>query len=401
MKTISKCSAKRAGFTLFELILAIALSAVLLSLIGMAINLYLRRVDESRSRVEDAQLARSILAMIADDIRATAIYQPQDTSGIAQLMSKTSTFDVDSIDKASDSSSSNATSGATSFSTSSIGAGGASASSSSSTSQTGSSSSGSSTSSDSSTISGTETDNTMPLGVNGSNAELYVDAMRLPRQEELFACVTGYTNAQSPAAMNSAMPSMQDASTSNVAPPADLKTVHYFVRPGEALPAGSAGATSLDPATQSRIGGLVRQETPRLARVFAEQNGGSTVLDSGQALIAPEVVHIEFHYFDGSQTLDSWDMKEQKKLPLGIEVCIWLRPSDATDQPINATADANMLATTRQFKQRVFLPMAAAAGSSQANASNQSSAETSTGNSSNNSNDSSSNSTSSAPGSSF
>src|SRR5262245_17533555 len=90
---------RREAFTLFELILAIALAAVLLTLIGTAINLYLVRVDAGRARVEEAQLARNVLTMIASDVRATSIYQPQDTSAIAQLMAKTSTFDVDDIDK--------------------------------------------------------------------------------------------------------------------------------------------------------------------------------------------------------------------------------------------------------------------------------------------------------------
>ena len=49
----------RPGFTLFELILAIALAATLLALIGTAINLYLMRVDADRTRVEEAQLARA------------------------------------------------------------------------------------------------------------------------------------------------------------------------------------------------------------------------------------------------------------------------------------------------------------------------------------------------------
>src|SRR3954452_23543273 len=90
----------RAGFTLFEVILAIALAAVLLTLIGTAINLYLVQVDAGRTRVEEAQLARSILSMIADDIRATTVYKPQDTSAIAKLMATTAKFDVDDVDKA-------------------------------------------------------------------------------------------------------------------------------------------------------------------------------------------------------------------------------------------------------------------------------------------------------------
>src|SRR6187551_439616 len=89
----------RAGFTLFEVILAIALASVLLTLIGTAINLYLFQVDAGRTRVEEAQLARSVLSMIADDIRATTVYKPQDTSGIAQLMAKSATYNVDDIDK--------------------------------------------------------------------------------------------------------------------------------------------------------------------------------------------------------------------------------------------------------------------------------------------------------------
>ena len=70
----------RSAFTLFELILAIALSATLLALIGTAINLYLVRMDTGRTRVEEAQLARSILATIAADVRATTVYQTQDIS---------------------------------------------------------------------------------------------------------------------------------------------------------------------------------------------------------------------------------------------------------------------------------------------------------------------------------
>ena len=73
----------RPGFTLFEFILAIALAATLLALIGTAINLYLMRIDADRTRVEEAQLARSVLTMIADDIRGATVYQKQDTSAIA------------------------------------------------------------------------------------------------------------------------------------------------------------------------------------------------------------------------------------------------------------------------------------------------------------------------------
>ena len=85
-----------------------------------------------------------------------------------------------------------------------------------------------------------ESDDTMPLGLSGSIDELYVDATRLPRQEELFATVTGYTNAPSAASSN---PGGAGSSTAaaEVNPPADLKTVRYFVRPGDARRTGQRG----------------------------------------------------------------------------------------------------------------------------------------------------------------
>jgi prepilin-type N-terminal cleavage/methylation domain-containing protein len=355
------------GFTLFEVILAIALAAVLLTLIGTAINLYLVQVDEGRTRVEEAQLARSILSMIADDIRATTVYKPQDTSAIAQLMSQTAKYNVDDIDKAIGASGVGKASAISSISSAS------SMTSVSALSATG----GSSTSAD-----GTDTDTTLPLGINGSLEELYVDATRLPKQEELFSTLTGYTNAQSPTA-NGSTPGMSGASQSPTGsvgvPPTDLKTVHYFIRPGDAIEAGNAGVTSLDPATQSRIGGLVRQEIPRAMRNFAEKNGGSDVLDSNEVLLAPEVVHIEFHFFDGSQITDTWDMRELKTMPVAVEVRIWMRSPNATNEPVASTYDvATLNDTTHEYRQVVNLPMAQVANASQTNSSSDSSTTDST-----------------------
>ncbi len=353
----------RAGFTLFEVILAIALAAVLLTLIGAAINLYLVQVDSGRNRVEEAQLARSVLAMIADDIRATTVYKPQDTAAIAQLMASTAKYDVDAIDKAT------AASGGVGKASAltSVAGGTAALSKISALSAVG----GSSTSSTSSgSTDGTDTDTTLPLGINAATTEeLYVDATRLPKQEELFATTTGYTNAQSPTANSGTTAGTSSGGT----PASDLKTVHYFIRPGEAVEAGSASVTTLDPAAQARVGGLVRQEIPRAMRNFAEKNGGSNVLESNERLLAPEVVHIEFRFFNGSETTDTWDMKELKSLPLAVEVRIWLRSAKTTDEPVVSSYDAASLAGTHEYRQVVYLPMAQVANAAQSSSSTDSS----------------------------
>src|SRR5205807_1176884 len=146
---------------------------------------------------------------------------------------------------------------------------------------------------------------------------------------------------------------------------------------------GAVGATSLNPQAQQSMGGLVRQEVPRAARHFAEQNGGSDILDSGQALIAPEIVKVEFHYFNGGEVFSEWDMKEQQALPAAIEVCIWLRSASAASRPIGSQNDAAGLAnSSRQYRQVVYLPMAQVMSSGQSGGSSSSSSSDSTGTSS-------------------
>jgi uncharacterized membrane protein YgcG len=342
------------GFTLFELILAVALSAALLTVIGMAINLYLTRVDAGRTRVEEAQLARSILAMIADDIRATTVYQKQDTSEIAKLMASGTPFDVDSIDRPKGGAAS--TGGGSTASSASGNSSAAAGSSSSGTASGGPSASSGTSSSD-------EPDNTLPLGLSGTLNELYVDATRLPRQEELFATATGYTNASLMTQSSGAASSTSTGAPPGVPPPTDLKTVHYFVRPGASVASGSVAATSLDPLAQAQAGGLVRHEVPRRLRLFAEQMGNSTILDANQALIAPEVVQLEFHYYDGAEFAEVWDMKEKGTLPVAIEVCIWLHYSVASESSTVGSMD--LANTAHEYRQTVYLPMSQISSSNQ------------------------------------
>jgi hypothetical protein len=69
-----------AGFTLFEVVLAIGLCGAVMALLATAIDLYLVRVDTSRTQVETAQLARTLLNKIADDLRAS-IAAPSEAGG--------------------------------------------------------------------------------------------------------------------------------------------------------------------------------------------------------------------------------------------------------------------------------------------------------------------------------
>jgi hypothetical protein len=142
-----------------------------------------------------------------------------------------------------------------------------------------------------------------------------------------------------------------------------VKSVCYFVRAGEATVPGGASAAPLDPDGQQRLGGLVRQEIPRTYRVFAEQSGNSAILESNETVLAPEVVQIAFRYFDGSQVTTDWDMEEQKKLPLAVEVRLWLTSGDVEDtptiSPISPGGENMLTANVREYRETVYLPMAA------------------------------------------
>lgn len=60
---------RRPGFTLLEVILALALTIVVLGLLGMAVDVHLRVADAGRNEVEETQSARLLLRQMADDLR--------------------------------------------------------------------------------------------------------------------------------------------------------------------------------------------------------------------------------------------------------------------------------------------------------------------------------------------
>ncbi len=337
----------RSGFTLFELILAVALSATLLALIGTAINLYLMRVDASRTRVEEAQLARSVLAMIADDLRATFAYQPQDTSGVAELAASAASYDVDAIDAEN--------------AAGSAGAAG-----------TASSASSVSSSSDSSGMSATssgEPEGVLQLGVNGALEELIVDVDRLPRLDQALATAN----------MSGVAATSATGQTSQLPQICDVKTIRYFVRRGEEVRPGSVAATSLSPEGQARAGGLVRQELNRAMRTWAEQSGREAMLQtSGVALVAPEVVRVEFRYFNGSEVADYWDMEEMGSLPLAIEVQIWIAPAAAAEAQSALAYGLSNVAEADQYRQTVYLPLSGISAGSAGSATSASDASSAT-----------------------
>lgn len=238
---------RRDGFTLLEVVLAIGLAGVVLGLLSTAINLYLIRVDASRTQVESAQLARTLMQQIASDLRAARYYSP------AQL-SDDDSEESEPVDPA------------------------------------------------------------LVQGIFGTATELRIDRSAVWNWDQ----VARQTDAQNP----------EGAATESPRQSVMPQTVRYVLGEGKELLAADLAKTGVsEKQAASDYAGLYREQISTSAWL-AQQAGEATTIGSNDSenakLIAPEVVNIEFAYFDGEQLLEDWDSSETESLPNGIEIKLTL-----------------------------------------------------------------------------
>ncbi|MCS7237652.1 MAG: hypothetical protein NZ899_05200 [Thermoguttaceae bacterium] len=348
------------GFTLLELVLAFGLLVVVLGALALSVDLHLRVSQLGRQRVEEAQLARVILQRIADDIRGAVPPQTADFESLAKTLSSLlegvetlplsdaglteSESQGQSGQQTSGGSSqqgTNRSSGSQSSGQMSTGSGGSMS--------TGSSGSGETSSESGESEEGEEETTETILGVPRSVPGLYggpdwlqVDVSRIPRPDEYQAFwPTGITGSEG-------------WELNRVS---EMKTILY----GLMIPGSTMSMSQTLVSTDAW--GLYRDEVDRAAGALAsEQN----VLDQkvrSVGPLAPEVVWLEFWYFDGIQWYDSWDSEAQGGLPVAIEVIIGL---DMSRSPAVANAAATELAGSEPvlnepqtlYRTVIYLPVA-------------------------------------------
>ena len=83
------CRVERA-FTLMEVLVALAISVMLIAAIGWAMRMYLLNLNETQARLERTQVVRGVVQMVSNDLRAAIQYKPADVSGLQELMSSQS-----------------------------------------------------------------------------------------------------------------------------------------------------------------------------------------------------------------------------------------------------------------------------------------------------------------------
>lgn len=117
----------------------------------------------------------------------------------------------------------------------------------------------------------------------------------------------------------------------------DLLSVSYFLA-GKSLNALSDLVVEKTGQT-----GLVRMVGDRLALETSDSAGDTEVLVESATVLSPEVVSLQFRYFDGVELIwvDEWDSTVSNSLPRAIEITIGFRASLETGSSQEANVTAN------------------------------------------------------------
>ena len=273
----------RRGLTLMELLISLVLTGVVLVLISTAMDLHLRALDRQRSTAEEGQLARSLLQRIGNDLRNAVQFSTIDMEeGLGGLDSgalmnlATGAIASGDIDLA------DVNMGAL------LG---------------GESEPEEPTSSYTPDLVSNLEPPVYP-GLYGNQFEMQIDISRLPRVEEYNSLF------------------LRTDSYSLVDIPSDVKTVTYYIRPvNQSVGQGSQELFQ----EESGAGGLVRRHLDRAVTNFAYMNGNIDGLMREEKLLAPEVVGLQFQYFDGYQWLPEWDTEIMQGLPVAVEILLLLK----------------------------------------------------------------------------
>lgn len=111
------------------------------------------------------------------------------------------------------------------------------------------------------------------------------------------------------------------------------KSISYFL--ADAGADGLAGLVGDIHKKASRttgdIQGLARLEGNRLAIQIADEQSDLDSLAAIANVLAPEVIDLQFRYFDGVDWLDAWDSGVSQSLPQAVEISLEVRRTGKKD----------------------------------------------------------------------
>lgn len=286
-------AAKRKGFSLLELMLALALIVMATAIIGSLLQMYSRNFATRGEDIRRKQLARALLNMIAEDIRAVVLEQEYDSSVLEQQLGAGGSDGGGGAGGAAPADDGGA--GGTGLASDAAPAGDVAA----------------------DDPAAEETITVMPPGIYGDQYTLTVDVSRLPRPDE-------YNVMQ-----NSLL-------TGNLVDvPGDIKTVTYYVQTAtnQGVADNMAGFASVANTSTGFTSGLVRRALDRGVMAYAQELGNVDQLNRTGDLVAPEVVALEFAFFDSElgEWVYEWDSSQQS-LPWLVQISLAMQSATASEQ---------------------------------------------------------------------
>ncbi len=259
-------SARRAirpGFTLLEVLTALGLSVLLVTAIYGAISTYIRISQGDQGVLERSRVARSLFRQMSLDIQSVIFRVSEDSA-------------TESAESAS--SSSEATdSGSTEILFSEVDPEAALQSSS--------------------------------VGLIGDSRKLTVHVNRPARDMVYDSIQSGYGVGARTSDLQSITYFLADASASGLE-----GEVGQMAQQGSALSAVNSGPQ-----------GLARLAGDRMAIEHADLESDVNSLASAAQVLAPEVISLEFRYFDGLSWQTQWDSVAAQRLPNAVEITIGLK----------------------------------------------------------------------------
>ena len=314
----SALTSDRRGFTLLEVLLALAMSVLLIAGIYAAVNLYIRVTQDDATVLERSRVARAVFRQMTQDIQSVVFRVPETTESTD-----------DTSDTVSESTSATDTSSTDSSSTSTSDA---------------------SLSTEGTTEIVSVADNAMTstsVGLIGDAAKLTIHISR-PMRDMQYAALADNAGVA--------------ARTS------DLLSVTYFV--ADANASGLEGATgqlaqqTSGESTLTATGpqGLARLAGDRLAIEYADLEADVDALATASQVLAPEVTSLAFRYFDGLTWQAEWDSVSAERLPNAVEVTISLKRIASEEERLanqfNSSARSRMDETLETRRHVISLPLA-------------------------------------------
>ena len=300
-------SVRRAhGYTLLELLLSLAISVVIIGLIGTAIQLYLISLTQLQSKIERKQVARGLIQMISNDLRAGVQYKAADYADLENLVQTQALALHDGIAELQELEA---------------------------------------------LATGEALPETEPTEEEDSEFEPIIDEEVAAFRPALFG------NERSIALDISRLPRMDQYNSiiagdnSEEQTPSDVKTLSYFF--SDANPSNNDGVQF----TSVAAGGLYRRQIDRAVASHAGDSGLAATPDDNSDLVASEVADIRFRYFDGEDWQSDWDSEELGGFPTAIEVILVIDPTRSTsgaDYQYNGFNSAVM----EQYRSVVHMPAA-------------------------------------------